>query len=118
MKDKGYAITGGRKFGADYLIYETSPEDAHAIVTLRVHSLHQPLDPLQIIASARVAHGARKHLVIASTTDGTTDAVASGIKCLTFSPEGGFPELDEDGEEGDLDDLEENPEEIPIDLDM
>lgn len=118
MKDKGYAITGGRKFGADYLMYETSPEDAHAIVTLRVHSLHQPLDPLQIIASARVAHGARKHLVIASTTDGGTDAPPLGIKCLTFSPEGGFSELDEEGEEGDMDDLEENPEEIPIDLDM
>ncbi|QDZ20049.1 tRNA-splicing endonuclease [Chloropicon primus] len=107
MKDKGYAVTDGKKFGAQYLVYETNPDDAHAFVTLKVSSLHDPIDPLHLIASARVAHSARKHLTVASVAEGQE------VRFLTFSPEGGFPDppkgVPEDEEDWD------NPEAIDID---
>ena len=112
MKELGYAVTDGRKFGAHYLVYETNPDDAHAFLTLRVAGLEDPIDPLRIIASARVAHGARKHMVIASVA-----GEGEGVSYLTFSPEGGFPAPKagrEEGEEEGVAGDEGNPEAIDI----
>ena len=54
-----YTITDGKKFGANFLVYDGSPQENHAFLTLKVNSLHEPIDPLKIIAAASVAHGAR-----------------------------------------------------------
>mmetsp|Transcript_2986 Transcript_2986/g.7471 ORF Transcript_2986/g.7471 Transcript_2986/m.7471 type:complete len:283 (-) Transcript_2986:136-984(-) len=103
---KGYTITDGRKFGANYLVYDGSPKETHAFLTLRAAARHKPLDPLKIIAAARVAHGARKFLTIASCAEGEGEGFDEGdVRFLTFSPEGGFPKSEdvpsEDADEGE-----------------
>mmetsp|Transcript_10904 Transcript_10904/g.27516 ORF Transcript_10904/g.27516 Transcript_10904/m.27516 type:complete len:98 (+) Transcript_10904:311-604(+) len=88
---RSYAITDGGKFGATYLLYDDDPEKTHAGFTVRVNSWEEPLKPLQIIAASRVAHGARKHLLLASV-----DGDEEDVHYLTFCPEGGFSLKDQD----------------------
>lgn len=63
-----YYLTDGVKFGGDWLAYPGDPLLFHAQFVVRVVSLQETMNPLLFVASTREAHAARKHLLLAFTT--------------------------------------------------
>lgn len=66
LKRRGYAITSGAKFGADYLAYPHDPALYHATFSVRLCVWDTPLHPLTLAAATRMSHAARKHVLLAS----------------------------------------------------
>lgn len=62
---RGWFVTLGTKFGADYLAYPGDPRHHHAAHTVHVVRPEQPLRPLELVAATRLANDARKSAVLA-----------------------------------------------------
>ena len=60
-----YTLTKGAQFGADYLIYQGSPEMYHAAACLRIIHSEVPPDPLLLAGFCRCANAARKDVILA-----------------------------------------------------
>lgn len=60
-----YFLTGGAKFGGDWLAYPGDPITYHAQFVVRV-MVEDALPALLFAAAAREAHAARKHFLMAS----------------------------------------------------
>mmetsp|Transcript_142831 Transcript_142831/g.249118 ORF Transcript_142831/g.249118 Transcript_142831/m.249118 type:complete len:268 (-) Transcript_142831:294-1097(-) len=73
---KGWYITSGSKFGADFLLYPGDPAQYHATCLVLVRPPSQALTCNEWIAAARVAHGAKKVLLLASQA-GSDDDIPS-----------------------------------------
>ena len=58
-----YCITGGIKFGSDFLIYPGDPSLYHAQFCAHVEALDTVLNPTILAGTARGTHAARKHLL-------------------------------------------------------
>lgn len=83
---RGYRITGGSKFGADFLLYPGDPTLFHAQFGVRCVPPDQPLLPVLLAGTARGTHQARKHLLLASY-----DREAGGeVAYVTLGPVDGF----------------------------
>ena len=61
-----YFITGGSKFGADYLVYPGDPSLYHAQYCVRVVEPSTCFSPALLAGAARGSHAARKHLLLAT----------------------------------------------------
>ena len=64
-----YRLTGGSKFGADYLVYPGDPSLYHAQFCVRLLPYEQPILPAMLASATRGSHQARKHLLIASVVE-------------------------------------------------
>lgn len=79
-----FRITGGSKFGADYLVYPGDPTLYHAQFCVRLCDYHTPILPALLASACRGSHQARKHLLLASLE-------ASGeVVYTTIGPVEGF----------------------------
>lgn len=58
-------MTGGAKFGGDWLAYPGDPFVYHAQFVVRVVEMDETIKPLFFASAAREAHSARKHLLYA-----------------------------------------------------
>ena len=92
---RGYALTPGGNFGADWLAYPADPALYHAQLAVRAGAgEHCRLDATLLAASARGAHAARKHLVLAVPVEGEggeeCKAGRPAVFYLTIAPEAGF----------------------------
>ena len=65
-------LTTGIKFGADFLAYPGDPMAYHASFTVRVCAENEGVHALTLLAAARMSHGARKNLVLASAAEAET----------------------------------------------
>ena len=83
LNARGYHLTPGGNFGADWLAYPADPVLYHAQLCVRNCDGEAPLCPVLLAAATRGAHAARKHLLLA--TPG-----AGGVAYLTIAPEVGF----------------------------
>eukprot|EP00963_Diacronema_lutheri_P004985 scaffold363_cov331-Pavlova_lutheri.AAC.106 len=83
----GMHVTSGLKFGADFLAYPGDPALFHAQFIVRVVQDDEPLHVLGLSGCARVAHSARKHLLLASIEEKGGETL---IHYLTLGPDGGF----------------------------
>ena len=83
----GMHVTSGLKFGADFLAYPGDPALYHAQFIVRVVQDDEPLHVLGMSGSARVAHSARKHLLLASIDEQEDE---TRVHYLTLGPDGGF----------------------------
>eukprot|EP00887_Chlorella_sp_A99_P002258 scaffold10.g2258.t1 len=70
LHNQGLRITGGSKFGADYLVYPGDPTLYHAQFCLRLVPYRQPLLAANLAAACRGSAMARKHLLLASVVEG------------------------------------------------
>ena len=61
-----YILTKGAQFGADWLIYEGSPETHHAVACLRIVDPSHPIDPVLLAGFCRCSFSARKDVLLAS----------------------------------------------------
>ncbi|KAK9863607.1 hypothetical protein WJX84_001947 [Apatococcus fuscideae] len=62
LHKKGYSITHGSKFGADYLLYPGDPTLYHAQFCTRLMEPCQPVGPISIAAASRGSHIALEDL--------------------------------------------------------
>ncbi|KAL6778810.1 TIE2 [Auxenochlorella protothecoides x Auxenochlorella symbiontica] len=84
LLSRGFRVTGGSKFGADYLVYPGDPTLFHAQFCVRLMDYSAPLLPALLAAACRASHQARKHLLVASLLDG------GKVSYTTFGPVDGF----------------------------
>ena len=66
LQARGFRITGGSKFGADFLLYPGDPTLYHAQFCVRLAPPEQAIVPSLLAAACRGSFQARKHLLLAS----------------------------------------------------
>lgn len=90
---RGFRITGGSKFGADFLLYPGDPCLYHAQLCVRLMPYGTSILPALLASACRGSFQARKHLLIASVVEGsdTTDLKSNPkVHYMTFGPVDGF----------------------------
>jgi len=88
LQSKGFRITGGSKFGADFLLYPGDPTLYHAQFCVRLYPVDTPIVPAVLAAACRGSFQARKHLLAASVLD--KEEGEPDIMYTTFGPVDGF----------------------------
>lgn len=71
LRDKGYVVRPGIKFGADFTVYEYGPGIDHAPFLVEVLPMKSSLDPIEIVRTGRLSHSVRKRFIIATTDPST-----------------------------------------------
>jgi len=103
LHTRGYTMTSGAKFGGeivramqlwhanltfaagDFLAYPGDPLLYHAQFTVRCVRHDSPQHPLALAAATRMAHAARKHVVLASVHP--NPGGESHVEYVTFAPD-------------------------------
>jgi len=67
LRDKGYVVRRGLKFGCDYLVYEYGPGIDHAPYGVQVFRFNEEFDPIDLVRMGRLLHSVRKKLILALT---------------------------------------------------
>eukprot|EP00890_Picochlorum_soloecismus_P001391 jgi/Picsp_1/2252/NSC_05716-R1_trna-splicing endonuclease subunit sen34-like len=84
LHKRGFSITAGSKFGADFLLYPGDPTQFHAQFCVRMMRSDEPLVPCYLSAACRGSFQARKHLLYAFVNK------SDEIVYTTFGQIGGF----------------------------
>ncbi len=66
LREKGYVVRSGMKFGATFAVYEHGPGIDHAPFLVHVLPYESKLDPVEIVRAGRLSHSVRKKFVIAT----------------------------------------------------
>jgi len=70
LRDKGYVVKPGMKFGADFAVYQYGPGIDHAPFIVHVVPSNAKLDPIEIVRAGRLSHTVKKKFVIATISGG------------------------------------------------
>ena len=65
LRDRGFVVTPGIKFGSDFAAYKHGPGIDHAPFIIQVKSRNDNISALDIVRSGRLATSVRKHFTIA-----------------------------------------------------
>jgi tRNA-intron endonuclease len=65
LRERGFVVRRGLKFGCDYLVYRHGPGIDHAPYGVQVYSEDESTDPIEIVRMGRLLHSVRKKLIIA-----------------------------------------------------
>lgn len=68
LREKGYIVRSGLKFGCDYAVYELGPGLDHAPYLIHVLNINEKIDPIEIVRAGRLSHSVRKRFIIAATS--------------------------------------------------
>ncbi len=66
LRDAGYVVRSGLKFGSDFAVYIHGPGIDHAPFLVTVVEYEETIDPLEVVRAGRLSHSVRKHFVIAA----------------------------------------------------
>lgn len=66
LRDKGFVVRSGMKFGCDFAVYEKGPGIDHAPYIVHVMESREEIDPIEIVRAGRLSHSVRKRFIIAS----------------------------------------------------
>ncbi len=69
LRDLGYVVRPGLKFGTDFAVYEKGPGLDHAPFLVHVIPQKDGLVPLDIVRAGRLATSVRKRFIIATVKD-------------------------------------------------
>jgi len=64
LRDKGYIVTPGIKFGADFAVYEHGPGIDHAPFIISVKTMKENMGPFDVVRAGRLATTVRKQFII------------------------------------------------------
>jgi len=67
LREKGYVVTPGIKFGADFAVYEHGPGIDHAPFIISVRDKKDLMGPFEIVRAGRLATTVRKQFIIAAS---------------------------------------------------
>ncbi len=79
LREKGYVVTPGIKFGADFAVYEHGPGIDHAPFIVSVETPESVMGPFEVVRAGRLATTVRKHFIIA-----IPDTKSGKIRYLVF----------------------------------
>lgn len=65
LRNKGFVVRSGLKYGADFSVYTIGPGIEHAPYLVLVVNSEEPIKPNLITGFGRVSHSTRKNLVLA-----------------------------------------------------
>jgi len=65
LRDSGYVVTPGIKFGSDFAVYEHGPGIDHAPYIVQVMSPHSTITATSMVRSGRLATTVRKQFIVA-----------------------------------------------------
>ncbi len=80
LRNKGYVVTPGIKFGADFAVYERGPGIDHAPFLVSVKKRDENMGPFEIVRAGRLATTVRKRYTI-----GIPNKKGSDVEYLSFS---------------------------------
>ncbi|MEM4250855.1 MAG: tRNA-intron lyase [Candidatus Bathyarchaeia archaeon] len=66
LREKGYVVTSGIKFGADFAVYEHGPGIDHAPFIISVKKKKERMGTFDIVRAGRLATTVRKQFIIAT----------------------------------------------------
>ncbi|MEM0240184.1 MAG: tRNA-intron lyase [Candidatus Nezhaarchaeales archaeon] len=66
LREKGYVVRPGLKFGSMYAVYKYGPGIDHAPFLIHVMPRERSMDPIEIIRAGRLSHSVKKRFIIAS----------------------------------------------------
>lgn len=69
LRDKGYIVRPGLKFGTDFAVYEKGPGIDHAPFLVHVIAQKKGVVPLDIVRAGRLATSVRKRFIIATVKE-------------------------------------------------
>lgn len=72
LREKGYIVTPGIKYGCDFAVYEHGPGIDHAPYVIQIHGLEEPIEAAEIVKAGRLATTVHKSFIKAVETDGET----------------------------------------------
>ncbi len=64
LRDKGYIVTPGIKFGADFAVYEHGPGIDHAPFIISVKTMKENMGPFDVVRAGRLATTVRKQFIV------------------------------------------------------
>lgn len=65
LRDYGYIVTPGIKYGCDFAVYEKGPGIDHAPYVIQIQDIHENLSAPEIVKAGRLATSVRKSFLIA-----------------------------------------------------
>jgi tRNA-intron endonuclease len=65
LREKGYVVTPGIKYGCDFAVYENGPGRDHAPYVVQIMSGDAHLSAAEIVKAGRLASTVRKAFIIA-----------------------------------------------------
>lgn len=65
LRERGYVVTPGIKFGADFAVYEHGPGIDHAPFIVAVETPESIMGPFEVVRAGRLATTVRKQFIIA-----------------------------------------------------
>ncbi len=65
LRNKGYIVRSGLKYGSDFVVYEKGPGLEHAPYLVHVVKAYDQIDPLEIVRAGRLGHSVRKDFILA-----------------------------------------------------
>ncbi|OYT60921.1 MAG: tRNA-intron lyase [Desulfurococcales archaeon ex4484_217_1] len=68
LREKGYIVRSGLKFGSDFAVYEKGPGIDHAPYLIHVLSVNEKINPVELVRAGRLSHSVRKKFIIATTS--------------------------------------------------
>jgi tRNA-intron endonuclease len=79
LRQRGYIVRSGMKFGADFTVYELGPGLEHAPYVVTVASAKDYLKAVDIVGLGRLSHSVRKRSVLA-----VVDEEKSSVNYIVF----------------------------------
>ena len=80
LRERGYVVKSGMKFGATFAVYEHGPGIDHAPFLVHVLPYRGKLDPIEIVRAGRLSHSVRKKFVIATVNPETKKVLYYSFK--------------------------------------
>ena len=65
LRDRGFVVRSGMKYGVDFTVYEKGPGLEHAPYLVQVYRSGEYINPIHIVRIGRLSHSVRKTLVLA-----------------------------------------------------
>ena len=79
LRERGFTVTPGIKFGSDFAVYKLGPGLEHAPFIVQVKTPSENISALEIVRSGRLATTVRKHFTIA-----VADSSSGKVRYLLF----------------------------------
>ena len=70
LRERGYVVRSGLKYGADFAVYERGPGLEHAPYLVHVEPSAESIDPLEVVRAGRLSHSVRKDFILAVVASG------------------------------------------------
>jgi tRNA-intron endonuclease len=65
LREKGFIVRSGVKYGADFAVYTLGPGLEHAPYVVIAVDIDEEITPHELLSFGRVSHSTRKRLVLA-----------------------------------------------------